>query len=147
MKPFQFRLETLLTFRKMQKEQLQLVFLKASHQLRLEQEALAELEGKLTENMTLFHSYQQESLSIEKLKFFRYYFDKINIDISKQNECVMQAEEYCQRCLQELTEAEKNYKIVEKFREKKLQNYQFEVLSEEQKLLDEIGLQIYTREK
>ena len=51
------------------------------------------------------------------------------------------------QCLQTLAEAEKNYKIVEKFREKKMQNYHIEAMNEEQKLLDEIGLQIYTRKK
>ena len=43
--------------------------------------------------------------------------------------------------------AEKNYKVVEKFREKKFQDYQIEAMNEEQKLLDEIGLQIYTKDK
>lgn len=147
MKPFRFRLETLLEFRKMQKEQSQIIFLKATNQLRIEQEVLVELEGKLTENMQLLRVSQQQSLTVEKLKFFQYYFDKINKDIIKQNEFIMQAKEHCEECLQKLAEAEKNHKIVEKFREKKLQNYQIEAIQEEQKLLDEIGLQIYTREK
>ena len=147
MKPFRFRLETLLEFRKMQKEQSQIIFLQATNQLRIEKELLVELEGKLTENMQLLRVSQQQSLPVEKLKFFQYYFDKINKDISNQNETIAQAKEHCEECLQKLAEAEKNHKIVEKFREKKLQHYQIEAIQEEQKLLDEIGLQIYTREK
>lgn len=147
MKPFRFRLETLLEFRKMQKEQSQIVFLQATDQLRIEKEVLAELEGKLTENRQLLCVSQQQSITVEKLKFFQYYFDRINKDIVKQNESVVQATQYCNECLQKLAEAEKNHKIVEKFREKKLENYQIEAIQEEQKLLDEIGLQIYTREK
>jgi flagellar FliJ protein len=147
MKPFHFRLQTLLEFRKTQKEQVQLVFIKATNQLHLEQALLAEWEEKLSENIMLLRMTQQQSLSIEKLKIFRYYFDKISIDINNQKEIVMQAEAYCQECLEKLAEAEKNHKIVEKFREKKFQNYQLEANAEEQKLLDEIGLQIYTREK
>ena len=147
MKPFRFRLETLLDFRKIQQEQAQLVFLKANDQLRREKELLVEFEEKLAENVQLLRVSQQQSLSVEKLKFFQYYFDKINKDIVKQKECIVQATTYCQECLQNLAEAEKNHKIVEKFREKKLQHYQNEAIIEEQKLLDEIGLQIYTREK
>lgn len=147
MKPFRFRLEALLEFRKMQKEQAQVVFLQATHQLQSEKEKLAVLEANVNENISLLRNSQQQSLSIEKLKFFRYYFDKINKDIEKQKDSVVQAETYCQQCLADLGEAEKNHKIVEKFREKKLQQYQIEEINEEQKILDEIGLQIYTREK
>ena len=147
MKPFSFRLEALLEFRKMQKEQSQITFLQATNQLRSEKELLTELEGKLAENIALLNTRQQQSLPIEIFKSFQYYFDKISKDIVKQNQCVLQADEHREECLLVLTEAERNHKIVEKFREKKLQNYQIEALNEEQKLLDEIGIQIYTREK
>ena len=147
MKPFRFRLETLLDFRKMQKEQSQITFLKATNQLRIEKEKLMGLESKLAENIQLLRVSQQQSLTVEKLKFFQHYFDKINKDILQQNQSIAHAKEYCDECLQKFAEAEKNHKIVEKFREKKLQHYQIEAIQEDQKLLDEIGLQIYTREK
>jgi len=131
----------------MQKEQSQITFLQATNQLRNEKELLTELEGKLAENIALLNTRQQQSLPIEIFKSFQYYFDKISKDIVKQNQCVLQADEHREECLLVLTEAERNHKIVEKFREKKLQNYQIEALNEEQKLLDEIGIQIYTREK
>ncbi|MBP2628615.1 MAG: flagellar export protein FliJ [Firmicutes bacterium] len=147
MKPFRFRLETLLEFRKMQKEQSQIAFLQATNQLRIERELLAELEGKLAENIELFNTRQQQPLKIEIFNSFRYYFDKIGEDINKQKQRVIQVDKSRQECLGILAEAEKNYKVVEKFREKKLQHYQIEAMNEEQKLLDEIGLQIYTRDK
>jgi len=147
MKPFRFRLEALLEFRKIQKEQSQITFLQATNQMRIEKELLIEFEGKLAENVAFLHTRQQQFLPIEAFKSFRYYFDKISDDIAKQNQCVLQAVQYREQCLRTLAEAEKNHKIVEKFREKKLHNYQIEAINEEQKLLDEIGLQIYTREK
>jgi len=147
MKPFSFRLEALLEFRKLQKEQSQITFLQATNQLRSEKELLTELEDKLAENIALLNTRQQQSLPIEIFKSFQDYFDKISKDIVKQNQCVLQADAHREECLLVLTEAERNHKIVEKFREKKLQNYQIEALNEEQKLLDEIGIQIYTREK
>ena len=147
MKLFHFRLEKLLEFRKMQKEQSQIAFLQATNQLRSEKGLLMELERKLGENIALINVRQQQPLTIDVLKSFRYYFDKISFDIVKQKQCVMQAAEQREICLNALSEAEKNHKIVEKFREKKLQHYQIEAMNEEQKNLDEIGLQIYTREK
>jgi flagellar protein FliJ len=147
MKPFRFRLETLLEFRKMKKEQEQVVFLQAVNQLNLEKKILMEMKQKLLENVELLTVRQQQSLSIEIFKSFHYYFDKINKEIIKQNARVLEADEYRQQCLKALVEAERNHKAVEKFREKKVEQYQFEAMNEEQKSLDEIGLQIYTREK
>lgn len=147
MKPFRFRLETLLEFRKTQKEQVQIDFLQSTNQLRIEKELLAQLESDLADRAALFHSRQQQTLSIEIFKSFRHYFDKMGEEVVTQTQRVAQADRHRQECLQRLTEAEKNYKIVEKFREKKFQHYQIEAMSEEQKLLDEIGLQIYTRDK
>ncbi len=147
MKPFRFRLETLLEFRKTQKEQMQVAFLQSMNQLRVEKELLVQVESKLVDQVALFHSRQQQVLSIEIFKSFRYYFDKISEDVISQKQRVIKADEQRQECLRNLAEAEKNYKIVEKFREKKFQHYQVEAMNEEQKLLDEIGLQIYTKDK
>ena len=139
MRSFKFRLETLLKFRKMQKEQVQIAFWKATNQFRIEKEFLVELEGKLEENMSLLRSYQQQSLEIETFKSFQYYFDKMKKDISMQKESVIKADEYRKECLLALEEAVKNHKVVEKYREKKLQQFQIELIKEEQKLLDETG--------
>ena len=119
MKPFRFRLEKLLDFRKMHKEQSQIAFLQSTHQLGIEKRVADELAGKLAENIAFLHTRQQQSLSIEIFKSFRYYIDKISEDITIQKQRVISAEEYCQECLRILADAEKNHKIVEKYREKK----------------------------
>jgi len=147
MKPFHFRLEVLLEFRKMQKEQSQIAFVQATNQLTSEKELMTKLEAQLTDSIASRDMRQQQFLTIEVFKSFRYYFDKISGDIATQSQRIIQADEHRRQCLQALAKAEKDYKIVEKFREKKMQKYQMEAMNEEQKLLDEIGLQIYTREK
>lgn len=147
MKPFRFRLETLLEFRETQKEQAQIAFLQATNRLRVEKELLAQLESQLADHIAVFHNRQEQSLSIEIFKSFRHYFDKISEDVTRQKRCVIAADEHRQECLQRFIEAEKSHKAVEKFREKKFEHYQIEAMNEEQKLLDEIGLQIYTRDK
>ena len=85
MKPFRFRLEALLEFRKRHKEQSQIAFLEATSQLDSEKRILTELEVKLAENSVFIQTRQQQSLPIEIFKSFRYYFDKISGDIVKQN--------------------------------------------------------------
>lgn len=147
MKSFKFRLESLLKFRKMQKEQAQISFWQATNQFRIEKEELARLEEEILKNMSLLRTSQQELLSIETFKSYQYYFDKMKKEIRQQEQSVKLADEYRHKCLSSLEDAVKGHKVVEKFREKKLQNYQVELLREEQKILDEIGLQLYVREK
>lgn len=147
MQSFKFRLETLLKFRKMQQEQAQITFWQATNQFRIETEKLTKLQGKLLENINLLRTFQQRVLSVETLKSFRYYFDKMKEEIHKQEESVRCSDEHRQKCLSVLEDSMKNCKVVEKFKEKKFQNYQVELIKEEQKMLDEIGLQLYVREK
>jgi len=146
MQSFTFRLETLLKFRKMQKEQAQIAFWQATNQFQVEKQKLVELEIKLSQNIEQLRNYQQDALTIETLRAYQYYFEKIKYEIAKQNESVLASDEKRKECLRNLEEAVKKHKIVEKFREKKLQHYQDEMIKEEQKMLDEIGLQLYVRE-
>jgi len=145
MKPFEFRLETLLEFRKIQKEQVHIAFLEAARQLRIEQELLVDLQQKQQENSIAFEVRQRQSLSIEMCMSFQSYFDRIKQDIIGQKQRIIDAHAQYQACLFSLGEAEKSHKIVEKFREKKVEQYQIDMIHEEQKLLDEMGLQIYTK--
>ncbi len=147
MKSFKFRLEALFKFRKMQEEQAQILFWQATNQLRIEKEELVKLEENVMENMNLLRNFQHNLLSIETYKSFHHYFDKMKNEIQQQKESIKRADEYRQECLKNLEEAVKSHKVVEKFREKKIQDYQAELLKEEQKKLDEIGLQLYVREK
>lgn len=145
MKKFQFRLDTLLKFRKMQKEEAQLKFAQAANQLKVEQEHLSKIENNLEQSVNLFRNCQSEVLTVDKLKSFHNYFDKIREDIKIQVDCVNKAELLRVECLKVLESAVKNYEAVGNLRAKRLLQYQAEVLSEEQKILDELGLQNYVR--
>ncbi len=148
MQRFQFRLETLLNIRKMHKEQAQINFSQAVDRLRLEQEQLAVFENKLFETINSFRSRQKaERLMIDTLIAFQYYFDKTKAEIDGQQQKIKVADQYRQECLTTLKEAVKRCKLVEKLREKRLQQYQLAVLAAEQKILDEIGTQRYARRK
>jgi flagellar FliJ protein len=148
MQRFQFRLETLLKIRKMHKEQAQIHFSQAVERLHLEQEQLTVFENKLFEAINSFRSRQKaERLMIDTLISFQYYFDKTKEEINGQQQKIRLADQYRQECLATLKEAVKHCKLVEKLREKRLQQYQLEVLVAEQKILDEIGTQRYARGK
>ncbi len=147
MQRFQFRLETLLKFRRIQKEQMLVKFAQALKNLLAEQTLLTTLQSQLTENMNILRDRQQQSqVTLEIIKIFHNYFDKLKGDIVLQSQRVEEAEKYRKECLNNLREAIKNYKLVEKLREKRLAQYQTDALREEQKILDEIAIQNYTKE-
>lgn len=147
MKKFRFRLETLLKFRKMQEEQAQLKLAEATNRLLTEREVLGGLHSKLTFNLDLLNKEQTSNPTIETLKTFSYYIDKIKSDIITQQDQVTKATAYRQECLYVLEAAIKQRKLVDNLREKRLEQYNNEVLQEEQKILDELGTQAYVRDK
>lgn len=147
MKKFRFRLETLLKFRKMEEEQAQLKMTEASIRLYKEQELLNQLQNNLVVSFDLLNQEHSGSPTIETLKTFGYYIDKIKREIIHQQEQVAKAEIYRQECLVGLEAAMKQRKLVDNLREKRLEQYHTELLQEEQKVLDELGTQAFMRNK
>ena len=64
-----------------------------------------------------------------------------------QQNILLQVRGEKQQKLKELMEVLSYLKSIEQLREKRLQEYKEDVLKEEQKMLDEIGLQLTTRRK
>lgn len=147
MKKFRFRLETLLKFRKMEEEQAQIKMTEANIRLYKEKELLNQFQDRLVSTLDLLSKEQSGSLTVEILKTFSYYIDKIKRDIILQREQVAKAEDYRQECLTQLEDAMKQRKLVDNLREKRLDQYNIELLQEEQKVLDELGTQAFMRNK
>lgn len=145
MKRFQFRLETLLKCRRMQKEQAQLKVAQAVQNLLEERERLVDMKKVLNENIGIFRDTQAQMMTIGTLKSYQSYFDKIRENIKIQNGRIDEAQIVQQKCLAELQKAVKSCEVVEKLKAKRMLQYQAEALNEEQKFLDELGLQIYVR--
>ena len=103
--------------------------------------ALHKLENELDYYLVGFRDNQTKITSIEVLKNYHYYLDKLNGSILFQQQQVQSAEEKRVHCLQLLEEAAKNRKLVEKLREQRRAEYDAEFLRQEQILLDEQGMQ------
>ncbi len=145
MRPFQFRLETLLKVRRMQEEQAQVKLAEATAAFVAEQELLTALEVDLAGHVADYRRQLRETVPVATLKMLRDYYDKLKGDIARQQENVAAADGKRRECLAVLEEAAKARKLVEKLKEKRLAQYQAEELLEEQKLLDELGLQAFSR--
>jgi flagellar FliJ protein len=135
MKKFRFRLETLLKYRKMEEEQAQIKIAEGNTRLYKEQELLNNFQNDLRSNLDSLSKEQAGSPTIETLKTFSYYIDKIKRDIAIQREQVAKAEVYRQECLEVLEKAIRGQKLVDNLRKKRLEQYNAELLQEEQKIL------------
>lgn len=147
MRKFQFRLQTLLKLRQIQEKQAKVALAEATNRFISEKQILQEIEKNLDESFELFRQEQKQNVTVDILKMFHNYFDKMKEDINQHRQAVAVAEQNRLKCLQALETAMQNRQLVEKFHEKRLGEYSIELLQEEQKLLDEIGLQIYSRQK
>lgn len=144
-KPFQFRLEALLKLRRIQEEQAQVLLAQATAQYIAAKDELVAREERHASHLAYWREQQQESVTVGSLKMLQDYNDKLISDISSQKQVVADTESYRQECIGRLEEAAKARKVVEKLREKRLRQHQEEVLREEQKELDELGLQAFIR--
>ncbi|MBP2640107.1 MAG: flagellar export protein FliJ [Firmicutes bacterium] len=147
MKPFKFRLKALLEYRKLQEEQFQLELACALAEYNHSLEEMQRMVNTRDTAMDLLRQNQKHGLTIEEFKLFQNYLDKLNGDIQKQSHTVEKTRSVYHERQELLLEAAKKSKIVEKFKEKRFIQYYAEQLQEEQKMIDEVGTQVFIRQK
>ena len=145
MKKFRFRLATVLKVSQIKKEQAEIDFATASNFLLNQQQLLADFENELSQEMQNYYSMANQRVTIEKLTSYGSYFDRMRNQIQRQQQTIVEAEANRKEKLELLQMAMSKLKTIEQLRDKCFEDFQKEQLLEEQKELDEIGLQIYTR--
>lgn len=149
MKKFRFQLETLLKVTRMKKEEAEVAFAKAVRRL---EEARAYQRQLLEEMAQGQRDYEELSktgtrIKIGRLMSFNQFFGWKRQQIEDQQQVILHANAERQKRLKVLMEHMSSLKSIEKLREKRLAEYKAEVLQEEQKMLDEIGLQLTMRNR
>ena len=147
MKKFRFKLETLLGVTRRKKEDAERRFAEATR-------ALEEARAKLTEYLQDMQKVQAEyaestkagkRISVGRVMTFTSYVNWKRQQIEQQQQVILEAQNMRQQRLKELLEMMSKLKAIEQLKEKRLQQYKDELLFEENKMLDEIGLQLYMR--
>ena len=148
MKRFRFRLEVLLGVRRRKCDEAKLALAEASRRVQETVDDLRKLWEERTEAMAWFTAQQsQGKLTAAVLPLYDAY--QIS-SYNRERELVVEKEARelaRQDCLLKLEEAVKQLKAVETLKETQYQQYLYESLLEEQKILDEIGMQLYLREE
>lgn len=149
MKKFRFKLETLLKVTRMNKEKAQVALATATKEV---EEARAVLQVYLQE-MAQGHRYYDEltgegkTISLGRLMTFNNFFNWKREQIEAQQHTIMEKQAVRQQKMHELIAVMNKLKSIEQLREKRLQQYMSEALQEEQKQLDEIGGQLFFRNR
>jgi flagellar FliJ protein len=145
MQRFQFRLEALLTYRKLQTDQAQAELGRATVEWQNQLVTLNTLFDESEQLVDRLRQIQQTAFLVDDLICCHEYEQHLRIRILQQQKSVHLAEQYCNESRERLSEALKRQKLVEKIKEKRWTQFSEELLRQEQKELDEIGLQIHVR--
>ncbi len=147
MKKFRFKLETLLGVTRRKKEDAERLFAEATRKLEEERARLTDLLEEMQRVQAEYTEQTKEGkrISVGRLMTYTSYVNWKREQIEAQQQAIMQAQAERQKRLKELLELMSKLKSIEQLKEKRWQQYKEEVLFEESKQLDEIGLQLYMR--
>ena len=149
MKKFRFQLETLLKVTRMKKEEAEVAFAKAVRALEEERAYQRQLLEEMAQGQRDYEKISKEGthIKIGRLMSFNQFFGWKRQQIEDQQQVILRANAVRQKALKVLMEQMSALKSIEKLREKRLAEYKAEALQEEQKMLDEIGLQLTMRNR
>ena len=149
MKKFKFQLETLLKVTRMKKEDAEVAFAEASRKLEEAREGMNTLLAEMQQGQHDYEALSKEGtrVTIGKLMAFNSFFAWKREQIEMQQNILLQLRGEKQKKLKALMDVMSYLKSIEQLKEKRLQEYQAEALAKEQKMLDEIGLQLTMRKK
>ena len=147
MKKFRFQLETLLKVTRMKKEEAEVAFAEAVRRLEEARSYQRQLLEEMHRGRLDYENLSKEGtrIKIGTLMSFNQFFGWKRQQIEDQQQVILAANAERQKRLKVLMEQMSALKSIEKLREKRLAEYKAAVLQEEQKMLDEIGLQLTMR--
>ena len=147
MKKFKFQLETLLKVTRRKKDDAELKFAEASRYLEECREKMQALMRELQEVQEEFAEMTGEgkTVTIGVIMTYNSFFNWKRDQIEQQQQVILRATQDKQQKLKILMKLMTYLKSIEQLKEKRFNEYKAELLAEEQKMLDEIGLQLSMR--
>ena len=147
MKKFKFQLETLLKVTRRKKDDAELKFAEVSRRLEEYKRVLQALLQEMKQGQNEYAELTSEGkkVTIGVIMTYNAFFNWKKQQIDNQQQLILKTTEERQRKLKALMDLMTYLKSIEQLKEKRLREYNEELLFEEQKMLDEIGLQLYVR--
>ena len=147
MKKFKFQLETLLKVTKRKKDDAEMKFAESSRKLEECRAKLQILLRELAEGQEEFAELTGEGkkVTVDVIMMYNSFFNWKREQIDQQQQLILRATQDKQQKLKILMQLMTYLKSIEQLKEKRRNEYNAELLFEEQKMLDEIGLQLAMR--
>jgi len=147
MKKFKFQLETLLKVTKRKKDDAEMKFAESSRKLEECRAKLQVLMRELAEGQAEFAEMTGEgkTVTVGIIMMYNSFFNWKRDQIEQQQQVILKAMQDKQQKLKILMQLMTYLKSIEQLKEKRRNEYNAELLFEEQKMLDEIGLQLSMR--
>ncbi len=142
---FKFRLEALRRYRNFQEDTLQKELAEAQRNRDLEIDRLQSLLDKRSRTEDSLKREQQKSTSGSHMTLYDSYLKRLAAEIADQDKRIRQADAICDQKMQELLKAMQDRKTIDKLKEKDLQAYMDTLNQNEQKFLNEIAINQFTR--
>ncbi len=145
---FRFRLESVLNYRRTIEENLLKELSELRRHLSLEEDRLKMMIFEKGRHINELGSLQKGgvTLQIEDIKLYFSYLNGLELKIKNQGDIIKKCQERVDKKLAEVVDAMKNRKILEVIKERGYREYTREINLKEQRLLDEIAVNRFTRD-
>ncbi len=147
MKKFKFQLETLLKVTRRKKDDAEMQFAEVSRRLEDHRARLQDLLTELQEGQQEYSEMTAEgkTVTVGVITTYNNFFNWKRAQIEQQQQVILKTMQEKQQKLKALMDIMTYLKSIEQLKEKRWREYNEELLFEEQKMLDEIGLQLHMR--
>lgn len=142
---FKFRLEALRQYRGFQEDMLQKELAQAQRMRDQEIDILESLIDKRARAERSFLSEQEKSTNGAHLSMYGNYLKRVSDEIEDQRMRVKAAETECSQKMEALLQAMQHRKTIDKLKEKDLHAYMENLNQNEQKFINEIGINQFVR--
>ena len=143
---FKFRYQSLLSYRLHLKEKAEIELARAQQQLNRARELLKHLTESLKKGQVELDAALSKSLSSDDLKIHLDYLAGLKIRIEIQERETQKCKEKVKKKMEALLEKTKEYKVIEKLKQKDAEKRDYRLMQEERKAMNETAILRYKRE-
>ena len=136
---YRFNLEPLLNHRRYQEEILQKEIAGLKIRLAAEKDKLRVLKKKKRQYLGQLQLKQQSGRPVSEIRLYLHFVDHLSKEMNAQNQRVLRAEKGFNLKRQDLIQAMKKRKTLEKLQEKGFQAHQQKMLKKERDFMDEVA--------
>ena len=144
---YKFNLQSLLNHRIFIEESLQKEFFIFKKLLADEKKKLKSYELIRKRSLIELRQKQKNSITISENLIYHNFIDRISVDFNKQKEIVLDIEKKLDQKREDLIEAMKERKTLEKLKENYFKAYNTNLLKNEQNTLNELAINMFNRER